>query len=84
MTPFTPDEGSPLEGTPPWSIQLGAVGLVALFAKPNDPEPGPLVVVGLVKLAAFSDAKQLPIERRIARGHANVSVRRFPRQDAFS
>lgn len=84
MTPFTPDEGSLLEGTPPGAIQLGAVGLVALLAQADDLEPGPLVVIGLVQLAAFSDAEQLPVESRIARGRPDVSVGRVPRQDAFS
>lgn len=84
MARFTPDKGSLLEGTPPRTIQLGPVSLVALFAEPHDLEPGLLVVVGLVELAAFRVAEQLPVERRITRGLSDLGMGRVPREDAFS
>jgi len=83
MTPFTLD-GRPLPETPEGTVQLGAVRLVPGLAKLDDPETRLLVVIGLVQLAALSDPKQLPIERRLSRLHADVSMGRFAREDAFS
>jgi len=83
MTPFTLD-GRPLPETPERTVQLGAVRLVSRLTKLDDPEASLLVVVRLVQLPALSDPKQLPIERRVSRLHADVSMGRLARQDTFS